>query len=103
MEISGSKQGLLVMLQKRWPRIRKLMRASAISIPKWAKTEFGALDPSNLFVIGGDLNLWYEYSPFGPNNRNQAEYDICPHGDRRDMFFPYLYLTKNLFNQTFMP
>jgi hypothetical protein len=34
---------------------------------------FGALDPSNLFVIGGDLNLWYEYSPFGPNNRKQVD------------------------------
>jgi len=34
---------------------------------------FGAGDLSNLFVLGGDLNLWYEYPPYGPKNRQLVD------------------------------
>lgn len=34
---------------------------------------FGAVDPSNIFLIDGNLNLWYETTPFGPNHRLQVD------------------------------
>lgn len=34
---------------------------------------FGALDASDIFVIDGNLNLWYEFTPFGSNNRQQVD------------------------------
>jgi hypothetical protein len=34
---------------------------------------FGAVDPSNIFVIDGSLNLWYETTPFGAQHRQQVD------------------------------
>jgi len=34
---------------------------------------FGAVDTSNVFVIDGNLNLWYETPPYGAQHRQQVD------------------------------
>lgn len=37
---------------------------------------FGADNPSDIFVLKGDLSLWYEFTPFGPANSQQIDANV---------------------------
>ena len=37
---------------------------------------FGAADPSTLFLIDGNLNLWQKFSPFGPQNSTPVDKNV---------------------------